>query len=61
VQYTDHRITVDQQSEYSIMESAVRTLMPKLLRYRKRIYHCYATTYMKTFTPFQPKINSTKS
>jgi len=33
VQHTDHRIMVHQQSYYTIMESAIRTLMPKSLRY----------------------------
>jgi len=38
-----------------IMESEVRALMPKSLRYWKNIYHCYVTTNVKEFPPFQPR------
>jgi len=43
------------------MGSEVRALMSKLLRYWKKIYHCYVTINVKAFLPFQPRINSTKT
>ena len=61
VQYTDHRITVHQQSQYSIMASVVRTLMPRSLRYSKKVYHCSITINVKAFPPFQLRIDSTKT
>jgi len=38
---------------YSLMASAVCTLMPRSLRYWRKTYRCYVT---KTFPPFQPRI-----
>jgi len=44
-----------------IMESEVPSLMPKSLRYWKKIYYCYVPIYVKAFQPFQRRINSTKT
>jgi len=43
-----------------IMEPEIRALMPKSLRYRKTIYHCYVTINVKAFPPLQLRIYSTK-
>jgi len=43
------------------MESEVGALMPKSLRYWKKVFHCYVTTNVKAFPLFQPRINSTKT
>jgi len=51
---------ISKASTEPIMESEVRTLMPKSLRYRKTIYHCYVTINVKAFPAFQPRIHSTK-
>jgi len=34
---------ISKASTVPIMESEVRTVMAKSLRYRKEIYHCYVT------------------
>jgi len=43
-----------------IMESEARAVMPKSLRYGKKIYRCYVMINVKAFPPFQPRIISTK-
>jgi len=35
--------SISKASTVPIMESEVRALMPKSLRYWKKIYHCYVT------------------
>jgi len=52
---------ISKASTVPIMESEVRTLMPKSLRYWIKIYHCYVTINVKALLPFEPRINSTKT
>jgi len=52
---------ISKASTEPTMESEVRVLMPKSLRYWKKIYHCYVTINVKVFPPFQPRITSTKT
>jgi len=52
---------ISKASTKPIMESKVRVLMPKSLRYLKKIYHCHVTINVKAFPPFQPRINATKT
>jgi len=63
VQYTDHRITIHQQSYSTVplMESEDRALMPKSFEILKKDLPLLVTINLKAFPPLQPRINSIKT
>jgi len=52
---------ISKASTEPIMVPEVRALLPKSLRYWKKIYHCYVTINVKAFPPFQPRVYLTKT
>jgi len=52
---------ISKASTELIMNSEVRTLMPKSLRYWKKIYHYYVMITVTEFPRFQLRIKSTKT